>query len=138
MFHLIKAKYVIIEELINKHMFSNVPPDPLKHCEYWKDKHTCPHVDGMYCDVRDCNILKVYRKESIVVTPILFEFMQTVRHVNTGELYLIFGLPDQYRIEATGEPAYVYGREVSSKWIRPQKEMEDGRFVSHSFSSGEN
>lgn len=52
-----------------------------------------------------------------------------VRHRVTGGVYVILGTPsDGFVIEDTNEPAYLYkgSKEV---WVRPQSEMEDGRFV---------
>jgi hypothetical protein len=55
---------------------------------------------------------------------------QMVRHVKTGNEYMIVGTPKRYRIEATGEPAYAYTiSPVDEIWVRKQTEMEDGRFV---------
>jgi len=59
----------------------------------------------------------------------LFAIGQTVRHMKTGGSYLIKELPTRLRIEKTGEPAYEYQDVVTlQKWVRPQTEMEDGRF----------
>lgn len=63
-----------------------------------------------------------------------FEVGTVVKHVKSGGLYLILGTPDQYRIESTNEPAYVYrsthGDAYNNPiWIRSKKEMEDGRFT---------
>ena len=57
----------------------------------------------------------------------LFQERDTVLHLKYGHKYGIIGTPRRYRIEATNTPAYAYtdGGEV---WIRPQEEMEDGRF----------
>ncbi|WMC09535.1 hypothetical protein PU634_10445 [Oceanimonas pelagia] len=59
-----------------------------------------------------------------------FSVGDLVRHVKTGGCYHIRGLPDKHRLEATGEPAYLY-EAVSDGliWMRSQAEMEDGRFV---------
>lgn len=55
-----------------------------------------------------------------------------VLHRN-GTYYVIEGTPSQgYLIERTSEPAYVYTDlqfPCGRKWIRPQDEMEDGRFT---------
>lgn len=55
-----------------------------------------------------------------------------VRHRN-GTEYIIHETPDQCRIEAENTPAYAYkARWYTSDnrlWVRPQSEMEDGRFV---------
>lgn len=64
-----------------------------------------------------------------------------VRHVKSGGIYVVLLSPDSVRIEADATPAYVYmpritGAHLSPKlpgppviWVRPQAEMEDGRFV---------
>lgn len=54
---------------------------------------------------------------------------QVVRHVKTGGEYKIVGTPRRFRVEATNEPAYAYKGSAGPIWIRPQAEMEDGRFV---------
>lgn len=62
-----------------------------------------------------------------------FTINQKILHVKTGNIYTIKGLPAHYRIEATNVPAYAYLDEYESEdkiWIRPQTEMEDGRFES--------
>ena len=41
-------KYGFIGERIN---------DPVYNCKFYKDKG-CSHVDGMYCDMKTCNILQ--------------------------------------------------------------------------------
>lgn len=63
-----------------------------------------------------------------IAHPIKFQIGQEITHVKTGGKYIIRGLPDQYIIEATGEPAYAYLGSVKI-WVRCQSEMEDGRFV---------
>lgn len=68
-----------------------------------------------------------------------FRRKQLVRHVKTGGVYRIIHAPTVCRIEAMGEPAYAYsmiafcnGMAVdvgdAPIWVRPQAEMEDGRF----------
>lgn len=56
-----------------------------------------------------------------------------VKHVKSGGVYAIRWSPaDNFVIEATVEPAYVYesvSPHQNTRWIRPQSEMEDGRFV---------
>ena len=60
----------------------------------------------------------------------MFRMNQMVRHVKTGGEYKIIGTPHRFRIEATNQPAYAYTKSPVDKiWIRPQAEMEDGRFV---------
>ena len=56
----------------------------------------------------------------------LFKPGTKLRHIKTGGFYKVVLLAN---IEANLEPAYVY-ESLQSKdfWIRPQAEMEDGRF----------
>lgn len=56
----------------------------------------------------------------------LFKPGSKLRHVKTGGFYKVVLLANQ---EATLESAYVYESMQSHDfWIRPQAEMEDGRF----------
>jgi hypothetical protein len=71
-----------------------------------------------------------------------FLHLSLVRHVNTGGIYRVIGLPAEgYVIEATHEPAYLYRAVVKgvgdrwildvtkpTVWVRSAQEMEDGRF----------
>ncbi len=50
-----------------------------------------------------------------------------LRH-RKGGLYVVEITPDQCRIEAGAVPAYVYRAADGLRWVRPQTEMEDGRF----------
>ncbi len=55
-----------------------------------------------------------------------FPIGSQLRHLKTGGYYRIMGLA---KIEATLEMAYVYeSLQTHDYWIRPQAEMEDGRF----------
>lgn len=63
----------------------------------------------------------------------MFPRMTLVRHKKTGGVYRVMIDPSYARIEATNEPAYGYvlwDEKLEDKvlWIRPQVEMEDGRF----------
>ena len=59
-----------------------------------------------------------------------FKIGDLVVHVRSEKEYLIKGLPTEYFLESTGEPAYVYVDPITKKhWVRGQSEMEDGRFV---------
>lgn len=63
-----------------------------------------------------------------------FKKRALVVHVKTNTLYRILHTPKRAKIEATGEPCYVYVKHVSDDqgapiWVRSQTEMEDGRFV---------
>lgn len=63
-------------------------------------------------------------------TPFLFNLGDNVIHVKTEGSYIVVGLPDEYTIEETGEPAYVYHKKGSRrKYVRSQSLMEDGRFI---------
>jgi hypothetical protein len=56
----------------------------------------------------------------------LFKPGTKLKHIKTGGFYKVLLLAN---IEATLEPAYVYESLQSQDfWIRPQREMEDGRF----------
>ena len=56
----------------------------------------------------------------------LFKPGTQLKHVKTGGFYKVVFLAN---VEATLEPAYVYESLQSHDfWIRPQAEMEDGRF----------
>jgi hypothetical protein len=68
-----------------------------------------------------------------------FKQGQFVKHLKTGDIYEILWTPvEGLRLEATDEPAYIYwlsashhsgdGERLLVKWIRSQKEFEDGRF----------
>lgn len=59
-----------------------------------------------------------------------FQMKQVVRHERTGREYTIVGTPDRLRLEVACRPAYAYTQgEGELIWIRPQSQMEDGRFV---------
>lgn len=59
--------------------------------------------------------------------PGLFPIGSRLQHKKTGDFYKVIGLA---KIEATLEMAYVYlSHQTNDYWIRPQEEMEDGRFV---------
>ena len=56
----------------------------------------------------------------------LFKPGSKLKHLKTGGFYTGILLAT---IEATLEPAYVYeSMQTHDFWIRPKKEMEDGRF----------
>ena len=56
----------------------------------------------------------------------LFKPGAKLKHIKTGGLYKVLFIAN---IEASLEPAYVYESLQSHDfWIRPQAEMEDGRF----------
>lgn len=56
----------------------------------------------------------------------LFKPGSKLKHLKTGGFYKVVMLAN---IETTLEPAYVYESLQSHNfWIRPQAEMEDGRF----------
>lgn len=91
-----------------------------------------PDLDNMKT-VAD--IVALLAKHNVMEAPVYdpknpkFGINWNVRHLKTGGIYKIKGLPANYRIEATGEPAYAYLDEEEDKvWVRPQAEMEDGRF----------
>ncbi len=56
-----------------------------------------------------------------------FQAGDRLQHLKSGGFYQILCLA---KIEASLEEAYVYEALINgSYWIRPQKEMEDGRFI---------
>lgn len=62
-------------------------------------------------------------------TKSLFGLGQIIKHIKSGGEYIVRGLPDKYRIESSNAPAYAYeSLEDGVVWVRPQSEMEDGRF----------
>jgi len=58
----------------------------------------------------------------------MFAIADDVVHLRSGGVYVIIGTPDVYRVESTNEPAYAYLAKDGTVWVRPQTEMEDGRF----------
>jgi len=57
----------------------------------------------------------------------LFPIGSRLQHKKTGGFYKVIGLA---KIEATLEMAYVYlSHQTNDYWVRPQAEMEDGRFI---------
>ncbi len=62
-----------------------------------------------------------------------FRHGERIRHTTTGAVYRIVDLPSRCRIAAPAEPAYSYclARDPDiTLWVRPQTEVEDGRFES--------
>ena len=84
-----------------------------------------------------CDAIRMYRpneQKPFVYKPRwLFQAGDTVRHRKGNEYRITHGLGDNLMIEATGEPAYAYEHEDSrghvTRWVRPAREMEDGRFA---------
>jgi hypothetical protein len=92
-----------------------------------------PDVVQFLCDViRMCRSKETVRRE---FTPAwLFAPGDRVKHVRTGGEYTItHGCSANLFIEATGEPAYVYGCKLEDgtirSWVRSARQMEDGRFA---------
>ena len=55
---------------------------------------------------------------------------QILEHLKTRDTYMVLNTPDNVRIEATNAPSYIYMHIPTMQiWVRPQDEMEDGRFV---------
>lgn len=67
-------------------------------------------------------------KKQAPTLPFKFKKWEDVEHLKTESVYTIVGLPDEYVLEKTGEPAYAYRTATSPIYVRCQKEMEDGRF----------
>jgi hypothetical protein len=59
-----------------------------------------------------------------------FRLGEEVKHVKSGGIYIVCGLPNEFVIEATREAAYAYLMPDGRTCIRSQTEMEDGRFES--------
>lgn len=65
----------------------------------------------------------------------MFQIGDVVQHVTTGLHYFIRGLPENIVIERSFTAAYAYSPLYNDStgprrlYIRPQTEMEDGRFV---------
>lgn len=65
----------------------------------------------------------------------MFALGDHVKHTK-GMTYRIVGLPSEYRIEETNEPAYAYRAWdpkaktlIGPIWVRSAAKMEDGRFT---------
>jgi hypothetical protein len=58
-----------------------------------------------------------------------FRVGEEVRHTKGG-IYIITGLPSEYVLEHSREPAYAYMMADGRICVRSQAEMEDGRFES--------
>jgi hypothetical protein len=60
-------------------------------------------------------------------SPALFPIGSKLQHKKTGGFYEVMGIAT---IEANLEKAYVYlSLQTHDYWVRPQAEMEDGRFI---------
>lgn len=69
------------------------------------------------------------QQEVPVVSPVKFVINDVVEHVKSGGLYVVAGLPMEYVLENTREPAYAYRMKDGRVCMRCQSEFEDGRFV---------
>ena len=62
-----------------------------------------------------------------------FTVNQKVRHLRTGTLYIIIATPEQVRYEPLRQRCYAYIPSLVATgyriWVRPEIEMEDGRFI---------
>lgn len=70
---------------------------------------------------------------AVAAERLMFEIGDTVEHLKTGNLYYILGYG---KLEQTLEPMVVYVDATKNgplmgnmPWIRPRKEMYDGRFL---------
>lgn len=78
--------------------------------------------------------------------PFKFKHGDVIIHAKTLRPYTVCGLPDEYLIEETWEPAYAYRtfsqiggvKSIGPKIIRSQAKMEDGRFDTLKEIVGEN
>ena len=60
-----------------------------------------------------------------------FKALDRVRHIKSGNIYRIVATSKKCKIETTNESAYIYrlDKDINGTfWVRPQNEMEDGRF----------
>jgi len=76
--------------------------------------------------------LQLFGDNATLEETMMFEIGDVVKHEKTGNSYLITGTPARVLIEATETPAYTYRQANGNDdriWVRPQDEMEDGRFV---------
>jgi len=63
-----------------------------------------------------------------VTETFMFRLGQEIKHVKTGAIYIVSGLPNQFVIEHTREPAYAYLMPDGRTCVRAQQFVEDGRF----------
>jgi hypothetical protein len=68
------------------------------------------------------------QEEVAVVSPCKFMINDVVEHVKSGGMYVVAGLPTEYVLENTREPAYAYRMADGRICVRCQSEFEDGRF----------
>lgn len=69
------------------------------------------------------------KQEEIQPTlPFKFAINDVVEHVKSKGMYVIAGLPNEYVLENTREPAYAYRMADGRICVRCQAEFEDGRF----------
>lgn len=66
--------------------------------------------------------------EILPTEPFKFRINDVVEHIKTGGQYVVAGLPSEYVLENTREPAYAYRMADGRICVRCQKEFEDGRF----------
>lgn len=63
----------------------------------------------------------------------MFKLGTKLIHVKSGNVYHVLMTPDMCKLESDATPVYVYGKVLPSGnqeiWVRPQTEMEDGRFI---------
>lgn len=69
------------------------------------------------------------QREVPITSPVMFVINDVVEHVKSGGLYVVAGLPTEYVLENTREPAYAYRMKDGRVCMRCQTEFEDGRFV---------
>lgn len=69
-------------------------------------------------------------KETDTTPYFKFRLQAQVKHVKSGKVYRVIGIPTRIRLEHNNEPAYMYtdGNEI---WVRSMREFEDGRFVAY-------
>ena len=63
----------------------------------------------------------------------MFGKQEILKHLKSGGVYTVVGLPTEYVLEHNHKPAYAYRMPDGRICVREQEEMEDGRFVSLGF-----
>jgi hypothetical protein len=67
--------------------------------------------------------------EVAIISPIKYVINDVVEHIASAGIYVVAGLPTEYVIEATREPAYSYRMADGRKAVRCQVEFEqEARF----------
>jgi hypothetical protein len=95
------------------------------------------HTSTKWLGCQECDVVfqcydgetKCIRLESPIKRYPSFPIGAKVLHIRSGKTYEILSTPDIVRIESVNIPAYAYkAKHDTIIWVRPQSEMEDGRF----------